>query len=536
MVRRRPTVWPESDVIDLAVSGYLPLPAIFKEPQMNKANSAYSELTATFAHIGHLGAAEKTLEWESRTMMPAGAAQTRAKVMSALSIAIGDTMAAPRVGELLDRAENEEAAGLSEWEAANLREMRRRWRQDTIVPTPLRAQIAAKSSLAQQIWQDARAANDFKTFLFPLSQLIALQREVAQIKADAFGLSPYDALLDEYEPGARTASIDPLFDDLSAFLPPLMRKIMERQAAEPPTLDLPGPFASEKQHGFNETLATKIGFDFAHGRIDPTAHPFMSGNPGDVRITTRYHEDDVLSAIMATVHETGHAMYESGLPADWAFQPVGLARSFGLHESQSLLFEMQAGRSGPFISYLTPLLRDHFGGEGAAWSDENILRIYRRVRPSLIRVEADEVTYPIHVILRYRLEQKLLSGDLKPADLPQAWTAAYRDMLGIVPPDDTQGCLQDVHWSAGLFGYFPTYTLGALSAAQLFAQAKKDDARILPQLGQGDFKPLLEWTRANIHCVASLYATSDEVMRRATGKPLSADAFKAHLAARYLDE
>ncbi len=396
--------------------------------------------------------------------------------------------------------------------------------------------IAAKSSLAQQIWQDARAANDFKSFLAPLSDLIALQREVAGIKADAFDLSPYDALLDEYEPGARTATIDPLFDDLSAFLPPLMHKIMERQAAEPPTLDLPGPFSTEKQHAFSERLARAMGFDFAHGRIDPTAHPFMSGIPGDVRITTRYHEDDVLSAIMATVHETGHAMYKSGLPADWAFQPVGLPRGFGLHESQSLLFEMQAGRSGPFISYLTPLLRAHFGGEGAAWGDENILRVYRRVRPSLIRVEADEVTYPIHVILRYRLEQKLLSGDLKPADLPAAWNAAYRDMLGIVPPNDTMGCLQDVHWSAGLFGYFPTYTLGALAAAQLFAQARKDDARILPQLGVGDFKPLLEWTRANIHCVASLYPTSDDVLQRATGKPLSADAFKAHLKERYLEE
>lgn len=503
---------------------------------MDKANSAYSELTALFAHIGHLGAAEKTLEWESRTMMPAGGAGTRAKVMSALSTVIGDTMAAPRTSELLDRAESEEATGLSEWETANLREMRRRWRQDTIIPTPLRAEIAARASMAQQIWQEARENNDFKSFLDPLSQLIALQREVATIKADAFGLSPYDALLDEYEPGARTAGIDPLFDDLCAFLPPLMGRIMQRQAAAPPVLELTGPFATEKQHAFSETLARKMGFDFGHGRIDPTAHPFMSGIPGDVRITTRYHEDDVLSAIMATVHETGHAMYESGLPAEWAFQPVGLPRGFGLHESQSLLFEMQAGRSGPFVSYLAPLLRAHFGGEGTAWSDENILRVYRRVRPSLIRVEADEVTYPLHVILRYRLEQKLLSGDLKPADLPEAWNAAYAAMLGIVPPNDTMGCLQDVHWSAGLFGYFPTYTLGALSAAQLFARATKDDARILPQLGRGDFKPLLEWTRTNIHSAASLYATSDEVMQRATGKPLSADAFKAHLKQRYLDE
>ncbi|HVP83720.1 MAG TPA: carboxypeptidase M32 [Rhizomicrobium sp.] len=502
---------------------------------MDKANSAYSELASTFAHIAHLGAAEKTLEWESRTMMPAGAAETRAKVLSALSIAIGDKMADPRLGELLDRAEAEEAQGLSEWETANLREMRRRWRQEAIVPVPLKAEMSARASLGQQIWQEARENNDFKSFLPILSEIVTLQREVAAIKADAFGLSPYDALLDEYEPGARMAAIDPLFDDLSAFLPPLMQKIMDRQAAAPIS-ELTGPFPAAQQHAFSETLARQIGFDFHHGRIDPTAHPFASGIPGDVRITTRFHEDDLLSAIMATVHETGHAMYESGLPSDWAFQPVGLARGFGLHESQSLLFEMQAGRSKPFVGFLTPMLRESFGGDGPEWGDDNILRIYRRVRPSLIRVEADEVTYPMHVILRYRLEQKLLSGELAPADLPQAWNEAYRDMLGVVPPNDTLGCLQDVHWSAGFFGYFPTYTLGALSAAQLFAQATKDDPKILPRLGQGDFAPLLAWTRKYIHSVGSLHASSDEVMQRATGKPLSTDAFKAHLTARYLEE
>ncbi len=503
---------------------------------MDRPNSAYNELTSAFARMAHLGAAEQTLFWEGRTMMPPGGAASRAKVMGALRGVIAETMASPRIADLLDRAENEEAASLGDWEAANLREMRREWKRLTAVPPKLASEIADKTALSQQVWERARRDDDFKSFAGPLKALLTLQFEAANIAADALGLEPYDAMMDEHEPDARMETIDPIFDDLAQHLPQLLQRIMEKQAREPQVLPLPGPFAEDRQRALSEALARLIGFDFAHGRLDTTAHPFASGVPGDIRITTRFLPDDAIAGVMATVHETGHAMYEAGLPADWHFQPVGRARGMGMHESQSLLMEMQAGRSAAFLPVLARHFRQAFGGDGEAWSDDNIRRLYRRVRPSFIRVDADEVTYPLHVILRYRLERRILSGELAIEDIPEAWRAESRKLLGIAPPNDRLGCLQDIHWSMGSFGYFPSYTLGALTAAQFFAAAAKADAQILPALARGDFQPLLGWARAHVHAQASFPASSDEIVKAATGAPLSTAAFKRHLVARYLEE
>lgn len=503
---------------------------------MDRPNSAYQELTSSFARMAHLGAAEKTLFWEGRTMMPPGGASSRAKVMGALRGVITEMMADPRVGELLDRAEAEEAESLSAWEAANLREMRRQWRRETAVPTKLAAEIADKTALSQQAWERARRDDDFKGFIAPLKALLKLQFEAAHIAGEALGLEPYDAMMDEHEPGARMAIIDPIFADLAAFLPGLLQRIMEKQAREPQAVPLPGPFPEDRQRAMSEKLARLIGFDFEHGRLDTTAHPFASGVPGDIRITTRFLPDDAIAGVMATIHETGHAMYEAGLPHDWSFQPVGHARGMGLHESQSLLMEMQAGRSAAFLPVLAGLFREAFGGEGEAWSDENIRRLYRRVRPSFIRVDADEVTYPLHVILRYRLERRILGGELAIEDIPEAWKAESEKLLGIAPPDDRLGCLQDIHWSMGSFGYFPSYTLGALTAAQFFAKATADNPEILPALARGDFAPLLGWARTHVHTRASHPASSGEIIAAATGKPLTTDAFKKHLVSRYLEE
>ena len=503
---------------------------------MNMTNSTYNELASTFERVGRLAAAEQTLFWESRTMMPPGGADSRAKVMATLHTVINEIISAPQVGKLLDTAENAEQSHLSPWESANLREMRRRWRYATAVPASLLGAIVERSGHAQSAWEHARRNNDFKGFVAPLRALLKLQIEATQIKADVFALAPYDVLLDEYEPGARMATIDPMFDELAIFLPQLLDKITQKQSRSTPALPLPGPFAEDKQRTFSESLASLIGFDFTHGRLDKTLHPFASGVPGDIRITTRFNPNDVRDSIMATAHETGHAMYEAGLPAEWAFQPVGSARGAGMHESQSLIFEMQASRSAPFVQHLAQRLRNAFGGDGPAWSDENMLRLYRRIAPSFIRVDADEVTYPLHIILRYRIERAILDGKLEIADIPQAWNAQSKDLLGIVPPSDTLGCLQDIHWAMGLFGYFPTYTLGAMTAAQLFAKARQDDPDLLPNLSRGDFSSLLRWTRANIHTLGSFYATSEETLTRATGKPLSTSAFKSHLVARYLDD
>lgn len=503
---------------------------------MTTANSAYAALTEIFEASGRLQAAERLLFWESRTMMPPGGAHSRAKVLAALRTAANESMAAPRVAQLLERAESEELPGLDTWEAANLREMRRQWRAATVIPLTLQAAIVERSGAAQTAWASARARDDFAGFLEPLRTLLTLQMEAARIKAEEFRLSPYDALLDGYEPGLRTASIDPMFDELAAFLPELVRKIALKRRAEGPPITLPGPFDVETQRLLSERLAKTVGFDFQRGRLDATLHPFTAAVPGDIRITTRFSTDDPLAAIIATVHESGHAMYEAGLPEKWQFQPVGAARGGAAHESQSLLFEMQAARSLPFLHHLAPLLRAAFAGAGPAWSDENILRLYRRVVPTPIRVEADEVTYPLHIILRYRIERALLAGDLAVADIPRAWRSESERLLGIAPPSDALGCLQDIHWAMGLFGYFPTYTLGALSAAQLFSTLTRARPDIPAALGRGDFSPLLQWTRQHIHRWGSYFPTNAEMLQRATGGPLATTAFKSHLTARYLEE
>jgi len=263
-------------------------------------------------------------------------------------------------------------------------------------------------------------------------------------------------------------------------------------------------------------------------------HPFTGGVPDDVRITTRYADADFSRALMGVLHETGHALYERGLPAAWRGQPVGEARGMATHESQSLLIEMQVCRGREFLGYLAPLLRQAFAGAGPYWRDDNLARFFTKVEPGLIRVDADEVTYPLHIILRYRLERALLAGDLALADLPGAWRQGMKDLLGIDVPTDKDGCLQDIHWPSGSFGYFPTYTLGAMAAAQLFAAAKAADAAIAPGIARGDFGPLSAWLKAKVHGRGSFDPTTDALLVEATGQPLGAAAFEAHLCERYL--
>jgi carboxypeptidase Taq len=280
-------------------------------------------------------------------------------------------------------------------------------------------------------------------------------------------------------------------------------------------------------------LMERIGFDFAHGRLDASAHPFCGGTPDDVRITTRYDENDFGRALMAVLHETGHALYQRGLPEEWRLQPIGRARGMAMHESQSLLLEMQVCRSPAFMAFAAPILREAFGTDGPGWEADALYRRQIRVARSLIRVDADEVTYPAHVILRYRLERAMIAGDLAPADLPGAWAEGLRGLLGIVPADDRQGCLQDIHWYDGVWGYFPTYTLGALIAAQLFEAARAAIPDVLEAIARGEFASLLGWLRERVHSQGSLLSTA-ELVETATGQPLGTASFERHLRNRYL--
>lgn len=465
-------------------------------------------------------------------MMPDGGSAARAEQLATLDVLSHELLTQPQTEDLLAAAESDSRA-LTSWQQANLREMRNKWRHATAVDADLVEAYSRATSASEMQWREARAQNDFASLVPKMTDVIHLTQTMAAAKSEAFGVTPYDALLDQYEPGCVSATIDGLFQDLEEFLPGFLPQVLERQAA---TADIPmpaGPFDIDVQKKLGQEFMTALGFDFNHGRLDTSHHPFTGGIPDDVRLTTRYDSDDFTQSLMGTLHETGHALYEQGLPSDWRSQPVGLARGMVLHESQSLLVEMQLSRSPEFLSYAVPKIRDAFKGDGPAWDMDNLKRLYLKVAPGMIRVDADEVTYPLHVMLRYRLEKALLSGDLPVGDLPAAWNSEMQSLLGITPPTDALGCLQDIHWPSGAIGYFPTYTLGALAAAQLY-QAANDQISELPQdIEAGQFGGLLSWLRTHVHEQGSSKST-DEILALATAAPLGTDAFKAHLKARYL--
>ena len=496
------------------------------------ANDAYAELEKRFARMSAVNRAGAILNWDRSTMMPAGASEDRADQLATLNVVAHEMMVAPDMPDLLARAE-EASRDLDSWRSANLREMRHAWIHASALPGALVEARTRASSACEMVWREARKNADFKSLLPSFTEVLKVTIEVGQAKSAALGVPLYDALLDEYEPGGRSVRIDALFAELKSFLPDLLARVLERQTGRPAPLPLDGPFPVEAQRVLGTEMARTLGFDFHNGRLDVSAHPFTGGTPDDVRITTRYDEKDFARALMGVLHETGHALYEAGLPRNWRRQPVGLARGMVLHESQSLLMEMQACRSRAFIDFAAPRMRATFGRSGPAWTAENIHRVYTRVAPGFIRVDADEVTYPLHVMLRYRLERAILGRDLRLADLPGAWNDGMKELLGIVPPDDSLGCLQDIHWPDGAWGYFPTYTMGALAAAQLFAAARKAVPGLMEAIGRGDFAPLLGWLRTHVHGQGSIGGT-DWILSQATGAPLGVGAFKAHLESRYL--
>jgi len=494
--------------------------------------SAYAELEARFHRLYALRNAAGMLQWDTAAMMPPGGAAARAEQLAALHVVCHGMLADPAVSDLLDRAESERAS-LGEWQSANLSEMRRQWIHATALDTRLVEALSKATLACEQVWRKARPAGDFAMIKPALGEVLRLAREAAAAKAARFGCSPYDALLDEYEPGGSSAEIDRVFGELARILPGLRERILERQSRTPEPLRPAGPFPVDRQRALGESLMRTLGFEFDHGRLDTSLHPFSGGVPDDARITTRYNEGDFTHALMGVIHETGHALYERGLPPDWRHQPVGQARGMSVHESQSLLMEMQACRSRPFIEFVAPLARVHFGGSGPAWDTDNIHRLYTRVKPDFIRVDADEVTYPAHVILRFRLERALIAGDMTLDDLPAAWNEGMKELLGIVPPSDREGCLQDIHWYDGAWGYFPTYTLGAMTAAQLFDAACRAKPEIPDAIRQGDFAPLVGWLRTNLHGHGSRLSTRD-LLTQATGRPLDPKVFERHLETRYL--
>jgi len=494
--------------------------------------SAYPELEARFRRISVLRDGARVLNWDQSVMMPPGGAAARAEQIAALEVLLHELTTNPRMEELLDEAEAGRG-GLDGWQDANLAEMRRRWRHANAVPADLVEAYSKACSASEKVWRKARPENDFAGMLPHLREVLRLTREVGAAKGAAFDCSAYEGLADLYEPDLRVAEIDPVFDDYAAFLPDFLDDVLARQAMATAPHPPEGPFPIAIQRELCRRMAEAVGIDFEAARLDETLHPFSGGVPEDSRITTRYEEDDFVQGMMGVLHESGHAMYEIGRPADWRYQPVGRARGMILHESQSLIVEMQVCRSPEFLGWAAPVIAEAFAKEGPAFEAENLYRLATRVERSLIRVDADEVTYPAHVILRYRLELAMIGDELDPAELPAAWNDGLEALLGIRPPDDRLGCLQDIHWYDGAWGYFPTYTLGAMAAAQLFQAASTADPEIVPGIAAGDFGPLMAWLRPNVHSLGCRYSTA-QVLEAATGRPLDPGAFKAHLQERYL--
>ncbi|RFC67799.1 MULTISPECIES: carboxypeptidase M32 [Mesorhizobium] len=467
---------------------------------------------------------------DEATHMAVGGGEKRADAMAALAGMLHRQASAPEIADWIDAAENED---LNDDQRIALAEFRRHYTNLTCLPAEFVERQTSQRLRSEQLWRDLREKNDWKSFRPALEGIVSLVREEAAMRASVLKLDPYDALMEQYDPGNRAADITPVFDKLKTFLKdfaPQALAIQEQRDAKRPRKPLSGTYAIDKQRALGLAMMGAVGFDFTHGSLSVSHHPFCGGVPTDVRITTRYKTSDFLSALMGVLHEAGHALYEQNLPHQWGHWPLGRARGMAVHESQSLFVEKQLGRNPAFWRWALPVVERELGEN---WSLDDILPWVHHVERGLIRVDADEVTYPLHVILRYELEQELVSGRLEVADLPEAWDAKMHEYLGLSTLDNpADGPMQDVHWPGAAFGYFPSYTLGALMAAQQWAAFEKVHPAANSEISEGHFEAVNDWRRTNIWSQGSRYSTP-ELIERATGEKLDARFFIEHLEKRY---
>jgi carboxypeptidase Taq len=490
---------------------------------------AYDDLAAHFTRLHHYAHLGSIASWDRAANMPPKGNDARAAAMAELAALMHRLRTEPSLHERIERARQE---SLSDAQRANLREIERDWRLATALPESLVQRQELATARCEHAWRTQRPANDWAGFLALWKPVVALARDEAALLAERSGSSKYDALMDRFEPDMTSAQVDRVFGAVRGWLPGLIDQVVERQATHP-VIEPVGPFPVAAQRELCRRVVAMLGFDFEAGRLDVSAHPFSGGVPEDVRMTTRYREDEFLPALLGTVHETGHGRYEQNLPREWLGQPVSEARSMAIHESQSLSFEMQLGSHPGFATLIAPMLVQAFGDQ-PAFEPGNLWRLVTRVQRGLIRVDADEVTYPAHVILRYEIERPLIEGAIEPEDVPALWNEKMAQLLHL----DTRGNfkdgpLQDVHWPEGLFGYFPCYSLGAMYAAQWFAAMRRPLPDLDAHIARGDFAPVFGWLEQHVWSQGSRWST-DELALRASGEVLNPAHFKAHLESRYL--
>ncbi len=488
----------------------------------------YDQFIERTREIGMLRAIGGTLGWDMKTQMPPKGAEARGEQMALLSGLIHEMATCPELGDALKKLS--EADGLNPDQAANVREMSRMYDRAAKLPKSLIEEKTRARAEGQTIWKDARPKNDFAAFAPCLKRNVKLQRETAELLG--YDDNPYDALLDAYEPNATNASTNAMFDPIRKEAKPLLDAILGSSVRPDESL-LTRPLSPRKQRRFGILAAKEIGFDFEAGRLDVSAHPFCSGShPNDVRMTTRYDVNYPLSSFFAVLHEAGHGLYGQGLLTEHIYTPRGRSVSLGVHESQSRFWENSVGRSRPFWKRYLPKLKKAYGGAFDDVSLDDFYFAVNRATPGFIRVEADEITYNFHILLRFELENEMINGRIEVDNLPSAWNEKMRGYLGIDPPNDAMGVMQDIHWAFGGIGYFPTYTLGNLYAAQLLWKIRQDIPDLDDEIERGNFAGILEWLRERIHRQGMLYSSA-ELIKRATGEPPNGSYFVHYLREKY---
>jgi len=493
---------------------------------------SFAELDHLCRRLEAIGHAQSMLGVDEAVNMPDGGGEKRAEAMSVLASMAHEMATAPHIADWIAKAEDED---LDAAQTAAVAEFKRSYINRTCLSSDFVARQVSAAMRCEQLWRQLRAKNDWTDFLPSFENIVALTQEEAARRAEVLKLSPYDALVEQYDPGSRSAEIARVFADLKGFLRAFIPEALDAQArrrARHPLKTFAGPFPAEKQKALGLEMMKAVGFDFHHGRLDVSHHPFCGGVPSDVRMTTRYRSDEFLSSLMGILHETGHGLYEQNLPHDLSHWPSMRARGMAMHESQSLFQEMQLSRRPEFWAFALPRAQEILG-LGDVTVDDLLAHVHR-VERGFIRVDADEATYPLHVILRFEIEQDLVTGKLRAKDVPEVWDAKMTEYLGLSTAGNFKdGPMQDVHWPSGAFGYFPSYTLGAMMAAQQWAAVERAVPDAASQIARGDFAAINDWRRANIWSKASMFSTP-EIMRQATGEPLNAKYFEAHLRLRYL--
>ena len=497
---------------------------------------SYTTLQKTFFRLSQLEHAVSILGWDQQVMMPPKSNEGRGQAMAELEVLWTEIIQAPELTDAFASAGEDKE--LESWQRANLREMRETWKKANAIPKELVEAKALATNECEHAWRTLRGENNWKDFEPQLQIVFDLCKEEAQALDAALSeekgyVNAYESLLDIYDPGTKLERVDSVFAELTQKLPELLAQVREKQKRDGHPIKQTAKVSNAQQKALGEEIMTILGFDFDAGRLDEAAHPFSGGTSDDRRITTRYSATDAVEGIMGTIHETGHSRYETGLKKEWRNMPIGKSMGMGVHESQSLFFEMQMGRSAPFINAIAPLVQKHLGND-PAFETNNLQKIYTHVEPGLIRVNADEVTYPLHVILRYELERDIILGKADVKDIPDRWNEATKKYLSLNTEGNFKdGPMQDVHWAAGAVGYFPSYTLGAMTAAQLHAAILMAIPNTPDLIASLELQPIFDWLSANIWqkgCSLSY----DDLMVEATGETLNSQYFLDHVTNRYL--